>query len=445
MKIHILGICGSFMGGIAVLAKQLGYEVSGCDANVYPPMSTQLEAQGINLIEGFGIEQFAQPYDLIIIGNAMTRGNPSVEYVLNENLPYLSGPEWLSQHVLQQRHVLAVAGTHGKTTTSSLLAWVLEVAGLEPGFLIGGVPENFGVSARIGKAPYFVIEADEYDSGFFDKRSKFVHYHPRTLILNNLEYDHADIFPNLAAIQTQFHHLVRIVPGNGKIIWPQDDQNLRTVLEQGCWTQQEYLGPEGWSARLSADDGSAFQVHYCNEVIAEVKWDLIGQHNVHNALAVFAAATAIGIASAVIADALASFKNVKRRLEIKGTVNDITVYDDFAHHPTAIALTLDGLRKRVGSARILAVSELGSYTMRTGVHRATLLPAMMQADEVLFYKPDADDWQLEGHLQKPWQLCSTADEVLAALVAKAQPGDHILIMSNRGFSGIYEKLLTALA
>lgn len=445
MRIHILGICGTFMGGIAVLAKQLGHEVSGCDAQVYPPMSTQLEEQGITLFEGFSTEQFNRPIDLVIIGNAMSRGNPAVEYVLNHKLPYTSGPQWLHDALLSKRHVLAVAGTHGKTTTSSILTWVLEYAGLTPGFLIGGVPENFGVSARIGSEPYFVIEADEYDTGFFDKRSKFLHYHPSTLIMNNLEFDHADIFSDLAAIQTQFHHLVRTVPGSGLIIWPETDAALEAVIAKGCWSQQALIGVKGWHAQLDSTDGSAFRVFYQGTLKANVQWNLLGQHNVHNALSVMAAATSIGIAPTIVAEALAQFKNVKRRLEVRGTVNGITVYDDFAHHPTAIRLTLDGLRNKVGSARIIAVSELGSYTMRAGTHSETLLPAVAAADEVIFYKPDNDNWQLKGQLDKPWQVLQTPDAVLAALLAAARPGDHILIMSNRGFGGIYDKLLKGLA
>jgi UDP-N-acetylmuramate: L-alanyl-gamma-D-glutamyl-meso-diaminopimelate ligase len=443
MKIHILGICGSFMGGIAMLAKQLGQEVAGCDANVYPPMSTQLAEQGIALTSGFDPEQLAYRPDLVIIGNALMRGNPAVEYVLNENLAYMSGPAWLSEFVLKERHVLAVAGTHGKTTTASMLAWVLESAGLAPGFMIGGVPENFGVSARAGNAPYFVIEADEYDSAFFDKRSKFVHYRPRTLVLNNLEFDHADIFPDLAAIQTQFHHLVRIVPEQGLIISPAEDENIQQVLQQGCWSEQDVIGKKGWHAKLLSPDGAEFEVYYQQNRQTKVMWNLLGEHNVHNALAVFAAAAHIGVKPEAVAEGLANFKNVKRRMQVRGVVNGITVYDDFAHHPTAIQLTLEGLRNKVGSARIIAIVECGSYTMRAGVHSQRLLPAVQAADEVIFYK-ECDAWEIEGDSDVAWQSFAKVPDVLAASLALAQAGDHILVMSNRGFDGVHEKLLAAL-
>jgi UDP-N-acetylmuramate: L-alanyl-gamma-D-glutamyl-meso-diaminopimelate ligase len=444
MKIHILGICGTFMAGIATLAKAMGHEVQGCDANVYPPMSTQLEEQGIKLTEGFDPAQFAYKPDYVVIGNAMSRGNPAVEYVLNEGLPYTSGPQWLAEHVMQGRHVIAISGTHGKTTTSSLMAWALEVAGLTPGFLIGGVPENFGVSARLGDAPYFVIEADEYDSGFFDKRSKFIHYHPRTLVMNNLEFDHADIFPNLAAIQTQFQFLVRTVPSEGSIVWPADDHNLAEVMEKGCWSEQILIGPDSWRAEMTNADGSEFAVFFGDKKIIDVSWGLLGKHNVKNALVVFAVATKLGIKADVTAQALASFENVKRRLEVKGTANNITVYDDFAHHPTAIELTLDGLRNKIGKQqRIIAVVELGSYTMRVGVHKDHLLPSLEQADEIIFYKPEKFDWQLGGQTTKEWCMLTTADEVLNKIVERAKPGDHILIMSNRGFAGIHQRILTA--
>jgi UDP-N-acetylmuramate: L-alanyl-gamma-D-glutamyl-meso-diaminopimelate ligase len=444
MKIHILGICGTFMGGVAALAKTLGHEVVGCDANVYPPMSTQLAAHGIRLIQGFDVEQFAYQPDFVIIGNAMSRGNPAVEYVLDAGLPYTSGPQWLAENVLRNRHVLAVSGTHGKTTTSSLLAWVLEFAGLQPGFLIGGVPENFGTSARLGKSAYFVIEADEYDSGFFDKRAKFIHYRPNTLIMNNLEFDHADIFSDLASIQTQFHYLARTVPGSGTVIWPQEDQNLAAVLERGCWSQQVLLGNDGWHAKLLVADGSQFTVYYQNKECAQITWQLVGKHNVKNALAVFAAAQAIGVEPTVVAAALVDFQNIKRRLEVKGCVNHITVYDDFAHHPTAIELTLDGLRQKVGQQRIIAIVELGSYTMRVGVHKDSLLPALQQADEIIFYKPENFSWELGGTTTKPWVILMTADEVLASIVQRAKAGDHILIMSNRGFANIHERILEQL-
>lgn len=439
MKIHILGICGTFMGGIAVLAKQLGHQVSGCDANVYPPMSTQLEQQGITLIEGFDVEQFNNTPDLVIIGNAMTRGNPAVEYVLNNNIPYTSGPAWLAEHVLQHRHVVAVAGTHGKTTTSSMLAWVLEYAGFEPGFLIGGVPENFSVSSRLGSDPYFVIEADEYDSAFFDKRSKFIHYHSRTLILNNLEYDHADIFPDLAAIQTQFHHLVRTVPEQGVIIYPQQDQNLRHVLEQGCWSQQVLLSKQQWHAKSTVNDNSEFDVFLADQFQAKVQWDLIGEHNQMNAVAVFAAAHQLGINSDVISAALNQFKNVKRRMQHYTTQQGINIYDDFAHHPTSIAYNLVALRHKLGKQTIIAAIDLGSFTMRTGVHRNRLLSAIEQADQVLFLQQD-DSWQIQGKTKVPWKCYQDVEKLDLALKDISKPGDNIVLMSNRGFNGLLAKL-----
>jgi UDP-N-acetylmuramate: L-alanyl-gamma-D-glutamyl-meso-diaminopimelate ligase len=444
MKVHILGICGKFMGGIAVLAKQMGYEVSGSDQNVYPPMSTQLEEQGIKLHEGFDPKEiFAHKPDLIIVGNVISRGNPAIEYVLNHRLPYISGPQWLAEHVLQGRHVLAVAGTHGKTTTSSILASILEATGHEPGFLIGGVPENFGVSSRLGKAPYFVIEADEYDTSFADKRSKFVHYHPRTVLLNNLEFDHADIFDNLAAIEKEFHHLVRIVPSEGLIVLPSNDEALARVIKKGCWTPCEYVGTD-WIAKLLSTDGTQFEVYFKGKYSATVSWELLGQHNIHNALGAIACAHHIGISIPDIAKSLASFKNVKNRLEIRGVVNDITVYDDFAHHPTAIKATLEALRGKVGNARIIAVSEFGSYTMRTGVHRDTLLPSFESADEVLIYKPKNFDWTLGGTLSIPYQVFNSSDALLPELLKTVQPDDHVLMMSNRGFDGLHDKFLDAL-
>lgn len=439
MKIHILGICGTFMAGIAQLAQQLGHEVSGCDANVYPPMSTQLQQQNINLIEGFAVEQFEYHPDLVIIGNAMTRGNPAVEYVLNNNIPYTSGPAWLSEHVLQGRHVLAVAGTHGKTTTSSMLAWVLEHAGLAPGFMIGGIPENFSISARLGEQPYFVIEADEYDSAFFDKRSKFVHYHPRTLVLNNLEYDHADIFPNLAAIQTQFHHLVRIVPEQGAIIYPEHDQNLQDVLEQGCWTPTTLIGSLGWHAKACNPEQSIFDVYYGDVHKGTVNWSLISEYNVNNALAVFAAAAHIGITPKQTANALNDFKSVKRRMQQLTNHGGITLIDDFAHHPTAIKMTLDALRNKVGQRRIIALIELGSYTMRSGEHQTNLLPGINNADHVIFYKTDPN-WQLQGNTTTDWQSKDNVDDILLTVGELMKEGDQIIIMSNGSFGGLKPRL-----
>jgi UDP-N-acetylmuramate: L-alanyl-gamma-D-glutamyl-meso-diaminopimelate ligase len=455
MHIHILGICGTFMGGIAILAREMGYTVTGSDANVYPPMSTQLEAQGITLHEGYDPAQLDPAPDLVVVGNAMSRGNPAVEYVLERGLPYISGPQFLSDHILKDRWVLAVAGTHGKTTTSSMLAWILEYAKLTPGFLIGGVPANFGISARLGNAPFFVVEADEYDTAFFDKRSKFVHYKPRTLILNNLEFDHADIFENLDAIKKQFHHLVRIVPGNGLIIPPVDDPNLADVLNMGSWTPLEYFDTAGvenpetklWNARDMKDDGSAFAVYWGDEHVGDVNWNLLGMHNVHNALAAVAAARHAGVIAHEAVAALNEFKSVKRRMEVRGVVNDITVYDDFAHHPTAINLTLEGLRNKVGEARIIAILEPRSNTMRMGVHADTLAPSLQAADEVLLYNPPDLGWdagKVVKALGESARLFDDIAEIVKHVAAEARPGDHVLVMSNGGFGGIHQKILEAL-
>lgn len=456
MHIHILGICGTFMGGIAILAREMGYTVTGADANVYPPMSTQLAEQGITLHQGFDPAPLDPAPDLVVIGNALSRGNPSVEYVLARGLTYISGPQFLSDYILKERWVLAVAGTHGKTTTSSMLAWILEYARLSPGFLIGGIPANFGISARLGDVPFFVVEADEYDTAFFDKRSKFVHYRPRTLILNNLEFDHADIFEDLHAIKKQFHHLVRIVPGNGLIIPPVDDPNLADVLKQGCWTPLEYFDSAGveqpetqlWNARDLAPDGSAFAVYWGDEHVGDVKWNLIGMHNVHNALAAVAAARHAGVIAREAVAALSEFRNVKRRMELRGVVNGISVYDDFAHHPTAINLTLEGLRRRVGSERIIAILEPRSNTMRMGVHANTLAPSLAAADEVLLYTPPDLGWdpgQVVAALGDRARLFDEIATVVEYVAAEARPGDHVLVMSNGGFGGIHEKLLEALA
>src|SRR5674476_524860 len=439
--IHILGICGTFMGGIAALAKQAGYRVTGCDANVYPPMSTQLEAQGIELIEGFGVEQLALNPDVFVIGNVVSRGNPLVEEILNRNLPYISGPQWLADTLLKDKWVLGVAGTHGKTTTSAMLAWILEYAGLNPGFLIGGVPQNFGISARLTESPFFVIEADEYDTAFFDKRSKFVHYHPRTAILNNLEFDHADIFADLAAIETQFHHLVRTVPGNGLIVSNGWEASLDRVLQRGCWTPVE---------RFGTDDG--WQIDEENRVALNGKpqgtlnWDLLGEHNRHNALAALAAARHAGVPIVQGLAALSEFKNVKRRMEVRGVANGITVYDDFAHHPTAIDTTVAGLRHKVGNARILAVLEPRSNTMKLGVMKDALPGSLKDADLVFCYAGNLG-WDAHGALA-PMGSKAVVEEDLGVLIEKitaaAKPGDHILVMSNGGFGGIHEKLLKQL-
>lgn len=447
MHLHFLGICGTFMGSLALLAKAQGYKVTGSDANVYPPMSTQLEEQGIELMAGYDPQHLDPEPDLVIVGNAMSRGNEAVEYVLNRGMPYTSGPQWLRDHVLQGRWVIAVAGTHGKTTTASMVAWILDYAGLEPGYLIGGVPNNFPVSARLGKDPFFVIEADEYDSAFFDKRSKFVHYLPRTLVLNNLEYDHADIFDDIKAIQTQFHHVVRTVPGNGLVIHPQADVYLAEVLARGSWTPQELIGERGWNGKLIQDDGSAYEVSYKGQVYGSVHWPLTGQHNVNNGLAAIAAARHAGVKPELAVEALSRFGGVKRRMEVAGEVNGVTVYDDFAHHPTAIQTTLEGLRKRVGSQRIIAVIEPRSNTMRLGIHKTNLAASTSAADSVYWYQPPGVSWEMDSVVTNspvPARLLSSIDRLIDDLVADAKPGDQIVIMSNGGFGGIHQKLVQAL-
>jgi len=453
--IHILGICGTFMGGIAAIAKQSGYRVTGCDANVYPPMSTQLEAQGIELIEGWGMAQLELKPDVFVIGNVVSRGNPLMEEILNRNLPYVSGPQWLAENILRDKWVLGVAGTHGKTTTSSMLAWILEHAGLNPGFLIGGVPQNFGISARLpspspasgrgsyhGGGGFFVIEADEYDTAFFDKRSKFVHYHPRTAVLNNLEFDHADIFPDLAAIETQFHHLVRTVPGNGLVVCNGREESLARVLQRGCWTPVEKFGSDdGW--KIGANE----QVSFNGQVQGTLQWDLLGEHNRLNALAALAAARHAGVSVAQGLAALAAFKNVKRRMEVRGMVNGITVYDDFAHHPTAIATTVAGLRRKVGNARILAVLEPRSNTMKLGVMKDALPSSLKDADLTFCYAGNLG-WDARGALAPLGNKAVVKDdlnELIEAIAAVAKSGDQILVMSNGGFGGIHEKLLKRLA
>ena len=448
MHIHILGICGTFMGSLAVLAKELGHRVTGSDANVYPPMSTQLEAQGIELMQGYDPAHLEPAPDLIVVGNALSRGNPAVEYVLNKGLPYVSGPQWLADHVLQGRWVLAAAGTHGKTTTSSMLAWVLEHAGMSPGFLIGGVPQNFGVSARLGGTPFFVVEADEYDSAFFDKRSKFVHYHPRTAILNNLEFDHADIFPDLAAIERQFHHLVRTIPGEGLVIHPTSETALKRVIDMGCWTPVQTTGEGGqWQARLLSEDGSHFEVLFDGKPQGTVDWELTGQHNVANALACLAAARHVGVVPELGCAALSAFKSVKRRMEKVAEVMGVTIYDDFAHHPTAIATTLDGLRKRVGDAKVIAVVEPRSNSMKLGAHRDGLPESVVQADNVFWYAPPNLGWDLAATVASstvPTQVCESLDAIIAGVKAIAEPGTQVVIMSNGGFGGLHGKLAQAL-
>ncbi|MBF8176379.1 MAG: UDP-N-acetylmuramate:L-alanyl-gamma-D-glutamyl-meso-diaminopimelate ligase [Burkholderiaceae bacterium] len=456
MHIHILGVCGTFMGGLAVLAKAAGHTVTGCDANVYPPMSTQLEAQGIKLIEGYGPEQISLSPDLYVIGNVVSRGNPLMEEILNRGLPYTSGPQWIGEHILQGKWVLAVAGTHGKTTTSSMLAWILQDAGYDPGFLIGGVPMNFGISARLSgsgkESSFFVIEADEYDTAFFDKRSKFVHYHAKTAILNNLEYDHADIFPDLHAIETQFHHLVRTVPGVGRVIANGREEALQRVLQRGCWSESEWFGgKDGWS--LTTHDDGNFDVIFNGELQGTVQWSLTGEHNRMNALAAIAAARHVGVLPAQAIAALGQFENVKRRMELRGTVNDIAVYDDFAHHPTAIATTVEGLRKKVGKARILAVLEPRSNTMKLGTMKEALPGSLVDADLVFGYGAsgngkDALGWDLAEALSPLGDKARAFNDLptlVQAIAQSAQTGDQILVMSNGGFGGVHQKILDALA
>ena len=468
MHLHILGICGTFMGGIAAIARQAGHQVTGCDANVYPPMSTQLEAQGIELIEGFSSDQISIKPDLFIIGNVVSRGNPLMEAILDQGLPYQSGPQWLGEQVLQGKHVLAVAGTHGKTTTAAMLTWILQANGLEPGYLIGGVPNNFDVSARLGKktsnqvdAPhYFVIEADEYDTAFFDKRSKFVHYRPRTAILNNLEFDHADIFADITAIETQFHHLVRTIPASGRLIVNGAEQSVERVVQRGCWSSlerfalpEQSIKPGDWSLMDTVNDG--FKVIYQGNNVAEVSWDVdasvTGRHNQLNALAAIAAAHHVGISAQDATNALGTFKNVKRRMEVIGRVNDITIYDDFAHHPTAIATTVEGLRRRVGrdaNTRILAVLEPRSNTMKLGVMKSQLPTSLQDADLVFGYGSvtgkDALGWDLKESLAPLGEKAQSFDNLnllMTAVKQSAKPGDHILVMSNGGFGGVHRKLL----
>ncbi|WP_375212064.1 UDP-N-acetylmuramate:L-alanyl-gamma-D-glutamyl-meso-diaminopimelate ligase [Aquabacterium sp.] len=476
MHIHILGICGTFMGGVAALAREAGHRVTGCDAGVYPPMSDQLRALGIDLIEGYSADQLALKPDLFVIGNVVSRGNALMEAILDAGLPYTSGPQWLSEHVLQGRHVLAVAGTHGKTTTTSMLAWILEAAGLQPGFLVGGVPQNFGVSARLGglsapsaagpsqgaSAPSggsdvpagpsvgapFVIEADEYDTAFFDKRSKFVHYRPRTAVLNNLEFDHADIFADLAAIETQFHHLVRTVPASGRLVVNAREEALERVLARGCWSDVARFGVRGDVPGFRArGEPHAFDVLKAGVLVGRVEWALLGEHNQMNALAAIAAAEHVGVAPQVACEALARFDNVKRRMEVKGEVRGITVYDDFAHHPTAIRTTVDGLRRKVGpDARILAVFEPRSNTMKLGTMKA-LLPWSLEDADLAFCHSGGLGWDANEALVEMGEravVADTIDALVAKVVKTAQPGDHILCMSNGGFGGIHARLLSAL-
>lgn len=457
MHIHILGICGTFMGGLAVLARESGYQVTGCDANVYPPMSTQLIAQGIELIEGYAPEQIQINPDLFVIGNAISRGNPLMEEILNRNLPYISGPQWLSEHILRNKWVLAVAGTHGKTTTSSMLAWILEYSSLAPGFLIGGIPENFGISARLSgrgqsssnayePSPFFVIEADEYDTAFFDKRSKFIHYRPKTTVLNNLEFDHADIFPDLAAVQRQFHHFVKTLPGNGLIVANGLERNLQQVLSLGCWTPVEQFGvDDGWQAKILQNQ--EIDISFKGKHQGVLRWELLGEHNRMNALAAIAAARHAGVPADIAISALSEFKNVKRRMEIRGVIHNITVYDDFAHHPTAIRTTLAGLRNKIGNARIIAVLEPRSNTMKMGIWKDQLADSLQEADLIYCYTHHAE-WNVEEALStlgKKAHLYGELMPIVDAITLATLPGDHIVIMSNGGFEGIHEKLRTSLS
>jgi len=448
MHLHILGICGTFMGGVAAIAKELGHTVTGSDENVYPPMSTQLESLGIQLTQGYDVSQLNPRPDCVIIGNAMMRGNPCVEYVLNNNIPYYSAPEWLYRYVLQDKWVLAVAGTHGKTTTSGMLAWILEYAKMLPGFLIGGVPGNFTVSARAGGSPFFVIEADEYDTAFFDKRSKFLHYRPRTLIFNNLEFDHADIFDDLAQIKKQFHHLIRAMPENGLIISPIDDVNTQDVLASGCWSDTQTFGDKGlWDCKDVTQDSSGFTVLFDDKEQGRVEWQLIGEHNRLNALAAIAAARHVGVEPRYAIEALNQFVNAKRRLEVKGVINGITIYDDFAHHPTAIAYNLSALRNKIGKQKIIAILEFGSYTMRHGVHKDTIMQSLSEADEIILKTPQDESWDVDALLKqasKPTLIFTDTDKIVAHVKQHVKTGDHILVMSNKGFDGIHGKLISSL-
>jgi len=455
--LHILGICGTFMGGIAAIAKELGFHVTGSDTNIYPPMSTQLTELGIELKVGYQIDHFTDDIDLVIVGNAMSRANPMVEYMLDRNIAYTSGPQWLLDNVLKDRWVLAVSGTHGKTTTSSMLAWIMEYAHLSPGFLIGGVPQNFSVSARLGNAPFFIIEADEYDSAFFDKRSKFVHYRPRTLVINNLEFDHADIFTDLSDIQKQFHHLIRMIPSNGLILAPANDQAITDTLEMGCWTKTEFSnkqfnGASGWQVEKLNEEGSKFVVNFDGKYQGTVKWDLIGEFNIDNGLMAIAAARHAGVPTSVAITALTDFVNTKRRFELRGTVNSISVYDDFAHHPTAIAKTLAGVRSKVkqqaSKSRILAVLEPRSNTMKSGIHKTLLPKAFINSDLVFVYLDNDVTWsakEIISYCKPPCFVSDSIEILIDNICQQAIPGDIIVVMSNGAFGGIHEKLLKSLS
>ncbi len=449
LHIHILGICGTFMGSLALLAREAGHRVTGSDQNVYPPMSTQLEEQGITLYEGYDPAQLEPAPDMIVVGNAMTRGNPAVEYLLDKGLPYTSGPQFLADYILPERWVLAVAGTHGKTTTSTMLAWILEYAGMVPGFLIGGIPGNFDISARLGDTPFFVIEADEYDTAFFDKRSKFVHYHPRTAILNNLEFDHADIFDSLSDIQRQFHHMIRIIPSSGQVVAPIDEPQLDEVLDMGCWSDIcRFGGKSGFRAEAVHPDNTVFDIYVEGKKAGTVSWNMTGVHNRNNALAAILAARHVGVSPQVACEALSQFKGVKRRMELLAETADVKVYDDFAHHPTAITTTLEGLRASVGEEGIIrAVIEPRSNTMKMGVHKGQLAEATAAASEVIWFKPEGLDWSLDDEISEspvPASIEADIGTLVDHLVKTRQPGEHIVIMSNGGFGGLHSKLINAL-
>jgi UDP-N-acetylmuramate: L-alanyl-gamma-D-glutamyl-meso-diaminopimelate ligase len=451
MKIHILGICGTFMGGVASLAQAKQHQVTGCDENVYPPMSTLLESQGISISQGYSPDDIPADVDQVVVGNVMSRGKPIVEAVLDKKMSYISGPQWLHENILKDCWVLAVAGTHGKTTTASMLAWILEYAKLSPGFLIGGVPENFGMSARLGESGFFVVEADEYDTAFFDKRSKFVHYHPQTLVLNNLEYDHADIFPDLDAIKTQFHHLIRTVPSNGLVLNNKEEKNLQNVLDKGCWTPVETFASSDeeatWSVKLHDKAGRKFDVLFEKEVVGTVSWSLMGMHNISNALASIAAARHVGVPAEYAIAALAEFKGVKRRMQLRGEINQISVYDDFAHHPTAIKTTLSGLRNSVGEQKIIAILEPRSNTMQMGVHENSLADSLVLADEVILFQPEGMDLQFLENVKNATSkamIFTDVDEIVSHVAKSAKASDQVLVMSNGGFGGIHDKILAQL-
>lgn len=448
--IHILGICGTFMGGVAMIARELGYKVTGSDTNVYPPMSTFLEKSGIEIIPNYDVAQLQPAPDMVIIGNAISRGNPCVEYILNNQLNFTSGPQWLHDNLLKNRWVLAVSGTHGKTTTTGMLAWILDQAGIDTGFLIGGVAGNFGISARAGSSQFFVIEADEYDSAFFDKRSKFVHYNPKTLIVNNIDFDHADIFDDLKAIQRQFHHVIRTMPQNGCILSAKADQNVQDTLQMGSYSELQFIGNENeWFAEPISADCTHFAVYHHGEKAGEVRWNILGEHNMHNGLMAIAAAHHAGVEVETACNVLGGFINANRRLEVKGEVNGITVYDDFAHHPTAILATIAALRGKIGKdQRILAVLEPRSNTMKMGVHKDDIAPSLADADQVFVFQPDTIPWQVSQiteALSQPAYWSANLDELVAQIAQAAQPNDHILVMSNGAFGGIHQKLLARLA